>query len=199
MNVGALRALAECWQLRAANMASWTVATEQLDMKTRAAERARCAYELGVFAASARVEDEPAPAQAPGKESKAPSEPITKCPACADDDLVSQATCVVRCEDGSRLTVCRECAQVVLDNEPGARIVVEVPREQPPKDLAGRIAALPTVEQRIVAAIVGRLEQGRADYGDWPADDSRDLRRETFEEVVDAAVYAARALLRGWA
>jgi hypothetical protein len=50
-----LLALAESWQLKAANMAAWARATGQADLTARAAERAQCAQELRM---QARVQAE---------------------------------------------------------------------------------------------------------------------------------------------
>ena len=52
------------------------------------------------------------------------------------------------------------------------------------------------IEIEILSAIVQRLSMGQKQYGAFQRDDSRDWRKETFEEVLDAMVYSARELVK---
>jgi hypothetical protein len=53
-------------------------------------------------------------------------------------------------------------------------------------------------ELRILSLVTERLRTGQRRYGRFDlADDHRDFRQESLEEVADALVYAGCALLRG--
>ena len=63
-------------------------------------------------------------------------------------------------------------------------------------DIPARIARLSEDERLICEALLGRLEQGRRQYGPWCVDDGRDYPAEAFEEVLDGLHYTAAALVR---
>ena len=62
--------------------------------------------------------------------------------------------------------------------------------------LAKRIDALEDDEKAIVEVLLDRLEKGRKTYGPWKVDDGRDLKKEAFEEVIDALHYCAARLVQ---
>ena len=62
--------------------------------------------------------------------------------------------------------------------------------------LGGRLTGLPADERQICDALLGRLEQGRRQYGPWHVDDGRDYPSEAYAEVLDGLHYAAAGLVR---
>ncbi len=63
------------------------------------------------------------------------------------------------------------------------------------RKLIERIEALEADEQKIIEALLERLERGRRDYGPWRVNDGREYRAEAFAEVIDALHYCAAALV----
>lgn len=61
--------------------------------------------------------------------------------------------------------------------------------------IASQLGDLGKIELMILAEIQRRMLMGQIQYGHFPREEKRDLIRETVEEVLDAAVYAARKLL----
>ena len=62
--------------------------------------------------------------------------------------------------------------------------------------VGGRVAGLPVDERQICDALLGRLEQGRKQYGPWRLDDGRDYPSEAYAEVLDGLHYMAAELVR---
>lgn len=52
------------------------------------------------------------------------------------------------------------------------------------------------IEIEILNEIVSRLSMGQRQYGTFKDEDSRDWRKETLAEVLDAMVYSARELVK---
>jgi hypothetical protein len=61
--------------------------------------------------------------------------------------------------------------------------------------VAQRFESLPPIERSIASKIIARLEMGLKQYGEFPATDKRDFAAEALDEVLDAQIYSARALL----
>jgi hypothetical protein len=53
-----------------------------------------------------------------------------------------------------------------------------------------------TDENKLVRLIKKRLDIGRTKYGPWEINDDRNYERETLEELLDAALYLAAAILK---
>lgn len=64
------------------------------------------------------------------------------------------------------------------------------------KKLLTRIKALKGDEPKIVETLLDRMDDGRADYGPWKVDDSRDYVAEGLAEVIDGLLYCAAGLVR---
>ena len=58
------------------------------------------------------------------------------------------------------------------------------------------LRSLGDIEIEILDEIVTRLAMGQRQYGAFQRDDSRDWRKETLAEVLDAMVYSARELVK---
>ena len=58
------------------------------------------------------------------------------------------------------------------------------------------LRSLGDIEIEILNEIVTRLSMGQRQYGTFKEDDCRDWRKETFAEVLDTAIYSARALVK---
>ena len=57
----------------------------------------------------------------------------------------------------------------------------------------GLVTGLPVDERQICDALLGRLAQGRRQYGPWRLDDGRDYPSEAYAEVLDGLHYGRRA------
>ncbi|MBC7174050.1 MAG: hypothetical protein H5U40_16530, partial [Polyangiaceae bacterium] len=78
-----------------------------------------------------------------------------------------------------------------------ARCALEVARRLVERMRAGDlITRLPADERQICDALLGRLAQGRRQYGPWRLDDGRDYPSEAYSEVLDGLHYAAAELVR---
>jgi len=78
-----------------------------------------------------------------------------------------------------------------------ARCSLEVARRLVERMRAGgRLVGLQADERQICDALLGRLEQGRRQYGPWRVDDGRDYPNETYAEVLDGLHYVAAELVR---
>ncbi len=78
-----------------------------------------------------------------------------------------------------------------------ARCALEVARRLLERMRAGGlITGLPADERQICDALLGRLEQGRRQYGPWRVDDGRDYPSEAYAEVLDGLHYTAAELVR---
>ncbi len=78
-----------------------------------------------------------------------------------------------------------------------ARCSLEVARRLSDRmRLGGRLARLPSDEQALSEALLGRLELGRKEYGAWSVDDGRDYPSEALAELVDGLHYLAAELVR---
>ncbi len=61
--------------------------------------------------------------------------------------------------------------------------------------LGARLNALNWDERSIACKVLGRLEQGREEYGPWNVNDGRDYRGEALEEALDGCIYCAAGLV----
>jgi hypothetical protein len=61
--------------------------------------------------------------------------------------------------------------------------------------LGARLNALNWDERAIACKAIGRLEQGREEYGPWNVNDGRDYRGEALEEAMDGFLYCAAGLV----
>lgn len=68
-------------------------------------------------------------------------------------------------------------------------------RQESIRAIGINLHSLGEIELEILALIAGRLAMGQKQYGKFQKKEKRNLVRETFEEVLDTAVYAARRLL----
>lgn len=60
----------------------------------------------------------------------------------------------------------------------------------------GRLTSLPDDERDIADTLLERLEEGRAQYGEWDVLDGRDYVSEAYEEILDGLHYIAAALVK---
>jgi DNA polymerase III epsilon subunit-like protein len=78
-----------------------------------------------------------------------------------------------------------------------ARCSLEVARRLVERMRAGgAVTGLPVDERQICDALLGRLAQGRRQYGPWRLDDGRDYPSEAYAEVLDGLHYTAAELVR---
>ena len=78
-----------------------------------------------------------------------------------------------------------------------ARCSLEVARRLVERMRAGGVlTGLPPDERQICDALLGRLAQGRRQYGPWRLDDGRDYPSEAYAEVLDGLHYTAAELVR---
>ena len=78
-----------------------------------------------------------------------------------------------------------------------ARCSLEVARRLVERMRAGGVVTgLPADERQICDALLGRLAQGRRQYGPWRLDDGRDYPSEAYAEVLDGLHYTAAELVR---
>lgn len=78
-----------------------------------------------------------------------------------------------------------------------ARCSLEVARRLVDRMRAGGlVTGLPADERQICDALLGRLAQGRRQYGPWRLDDGRDYPSEAYAEVLDGLHYTAAELVR---
>lgn len=69
-------------------------------------------------------------------------------------------------------------------------------RQESIRTIGINLHSLGEIELEILALIAGRLAMGQKQYGAFQRDDSRDWRKETLAEVLDAMVYSARELVK---
>ncbi len=69
-------------------------------------------------------------------------------------------------------------------------------RQESIRTIGINLHSLGEIELEILALIAGRLNMGQKQYGAFQRDDSRDWRKETLAEVLDAMVYSARELVK---
>ncbi len=96
--------------------------------------------------------------------------------------------------------VCRQLGIDVTNPHralPDARRSLEVARcLLPEAGLITRVRALEADERALVEMILGRIDEGRKDYGPWDSDDGRDYPTEALAEVIDALNYCGAELVR---
>lgn len=68
--------------------------------------------------------------------------------------------------------------------------------ERDAKRMADIVYRLPEAEREVLLTIAHRLHSGLRRYGPLSADDDRDWRAETVEELVDAIAYLTIDLMR---
>ena len=69
-------------------------------------------------------------------------------------------------------------------------------RQQTEQSITLALRDLGDIELEILNEIVSRISMGQRQYGAFQRDDSRDWRKEAFEEVLDTAIYSARVLVK---